>query len=65
MLGIDEELRTNATEYTAAWKQYVTEVSEIIRRNLITEEGGVVIAVQVENEVSRAGLWLRSTEKAD
>ena len=31
----------------------MNEVSEIIRRNQVTEEGGVVIAVQVENEVSR------------
>lgn len=54
-LGIEGELRTNASDYREAWTQYITEVAEIARRNQVTE-GGPIIAVQVENEVRRAVL---------
>lgn len=52
-LGIEGELRTNATDYREAWSQYIAEVAEIARRNQVTE-GGPIIAVQIENEVRRA-----------
>jgi hypothetical protein len=42
-------LRSNNTDYHEAWVPYIAAISEIIRRNQITE-GGPIIAVQAENE---------------
>lgn len=46
-------LRTNDTDYHATWVPYIDAVSEITRKNQITE-GGPVIAMQVENEYIQA-----------
>ncbi|KAI0313595.1 glycoside hydrolase family 35 protein [Amylostereum chailletii] len=45
-------LRTNATDYTAAWKDYIAGITEQTVHNQISE-GGPVIAVQIDNEYSQ------------
>lgn len=47
------ELRSNHSDYYNAWTPYIASISEIIRRNQITE-GGPIIAVQAENEFTNS-----------
>ncbi|KAG8833652.1 hypothetical protein FRC17_010317 [Serendipita sp. 399] len=42
-------LRSNNTDYFEAWSPYIAAISDIIRRNQISE-GGPIISVQMENE---------------
>ncbi|QRW00634.1 glycoside hydrolase family 35 protein [Ceratobasidium sp. AG-Ba] len=42
-------LRTNASDYAAAWAPYVKAVSEVVKGYQVNE-GGPVVAIQVENE---------------
>jgi hypothetical protein len=42
-------LRTNATDYAAAWAPYVKAVSEAVKGYQVNE-GGPVVAIQIENE---------------
>ncbi|KAE9399468.1 glycoside hydrolase family 35 protein [Gymnopus androsaceus JB14] len=46
------ELRTNATDYTAAWMDYIHRVIKQTSPNQITE-GGPVILIQVDNEFNQ------------
>jgi hypothetical protein len=48
---VDGHLRSNGTSYRAAWTPYIAAISDVIRRNQITE-GGPIILVQMENEYS-------------
>ncbi|KAL5524694.1 hypothetical protein ACEPAF_9839 [Sanghuangporus sanghuang] len=47
-------LRTNATDYRAAWQDYISGIINVTIPNQITE-GGPVIAVQIDNEYSQSG----------
>ncbi|KAI5810302.1 glycoside hydrolase superfamily [Peziza echinospora] len=48
------EVRTNGTEYTKYWKEYVTRIGKIIARNQVGRESeggtGTVVLAQIENE---------------
>lgn len=43
------DIRSNNTAYNEAWSPYIAAISELVRRNQVTE-GGPIIAVQAENE---------------
>ncbi|CAE6527422.1 unnamed protein product [Rhizoctonia solani] len=46
---IQGHLRTNASDYAAAWAPYVKAVSEAVKGYQVNE-GGPVVAIQIENE---------------
>ncbi|KAG6845067.1 hypothetical protein H0H87_001129 [Tephrocybe sp. NHM501043] len=46
-------LRTNATDWHAAWQAYIQGIIDVTAPNQITE-GGPVIAIQVDNEYSQS-----------
>ncbi|KAG8737536.1 hypothetical protein FRC10_008085 [Ceratobasidium sp. 414] len=46
-------LRTNASDYAAAWAPYVKAISEAVKGYQVSE-GGPVVAIQVENEYPQA-----------
>ncbi|EIM90945.1 glycoside hydrolase family 35 protein [Stereum hirsutum FP-91666 SS1] len=50
-------LRTNATDYQAAWTPYIQAVIDKTIANQVTE-GGPVIAIQIDNEYSQTGYGL-------
>lgn len=49
------ELRTNASDYRAAWTPYIQRIIDFVVPNQVTN-GGPVIAVQVDNEYSQLPL---------
>ncbi|KAL5524693.1 hypothetical protein ACEPAF_9838 [Sanghuangporus sanghuang] len=51
---VSGNLRTNATDYHAAWQDYISGIINVTVPNQITE-GGPVIAVQIDNEYSQSG----------
>ncbi|GJJ10923.1 hypothetical protein Clacol_005152 [Clathrus columnatus] len=52
---VSGELRTNATDYEAAWKPYIQGIIDVVVPNQITNNGPI-IAVQVDNEYSQLPL---------
>ncbi|KAJ4469138.1 glycoside hydrolase family 35 protein [Lentinula lateritia] len=53
--NIGGSLRTDNTNYTAAWMPYLNTVAQLISRNQVTE-GGPIILVQAENEFSASSV---------
>ncbi|KAJ3735068.1 glycoside hydrolase family 35 protein [Lentinula guzmanii] len=53
--NIGGSLRTDNTNYTAAWMPYLNTIAQLISKNQITE-GGPIILVQAENEFSASAV---------
>ncbi|KAJ3902306.1 glycoside hydrolase family 35 protein [Lentinula edodes] len=53
--NIGGSLRTDNTNYTAAWMPYLNTIAQLISRNQVTE-GGPIILVQAENEFSASSV---------
>lgn len=47
---LDVPLRTNASAYDEAWRQYWIELAELVEPNQVGKPHGTVLAVQIENE---------------
>lgn len=50
---LEGDLRTNATDYKEAWTPYIEAICAIVKPFQITE-GGPVILMQVENELTES-----------
>ncbi|KAH9815868.1 family 35 glycoside hydrolase [Melampsora americana] len=50
---LDCPLRTNASDFDEAWRQYWIELAELVEPNQVGKPNGTVLAVQIENEILR------------